>query len=95
MDNRSDLEVRGVDLNRIRNKNEMRVVLVMKMFLTEIKDWEPDTMDIQDMYALALNKLPARYIQEGTIVLNELVTDTEVELAVKRAIQTVREKPNY
>jgi hypothetical protein len=67
----------------------------MKMFLTEIKDWEPDTIDIQDMYALALNKLPARYIQEGTIVLNEPVTDTEVELAVKRAIQTVREKPNH
>ena len=38
MDNRSDLEVRGVDLNRIRNKNEIRVVLVMKMFLTEISN---------------------------------------------------------
>ncbi|PQP34556.1 competence protein ComFB [Desulfobacteraceae bacterium SEEP-SAG9] len=95
MDNRSDFEVLGVDLSRIRNKNEMRVVVFMKKFLAEIKDWEPDTIDIQDIYALALNKLPARYIQKGTIVLIELVTNTEVELSVKRAIQTVREKPNH
>jgi hypothetical protein len=53
------------------------------------------SIDIQDIYALALNKLPARYIQKGTIILIELVTNTEVELSGKRAIQTVRENTNH
>ena len=60
MDRRSDLKLRFVDLSRIYNKNEKRVVLAMEKFLATIDDWEPEALDVQDIYALALNSLPPR-----------------------------------
>lgn len=93
MEKRSDLKVRFVDLSKIYNKNEKRVVLAMEKQLAKILDWEPETLDIQDIYALALNSLPARYVQYGTIVFNEPVKLTDIENAVKVAIDKVRNSP--
>ena len=93
MEKRSDLKVRFVDLSKIYNKNEKRVVLAMEKHLAAIVDWEPETLDIQDIYALALNSLPARYVQYGTIVFNEPVKLTDIENAVKVAVDKVRNSP--
>ena len=95
MVHRTELNVRYVDLSRIYNKNEKRVVLAMEKILSAIEDWEPEALDIQDIYALTLNSLPPRYVQEGTIVFNEPVKITEVEKAVHKAIEKVRSTPNY
>ncbi|HMA66344.1 MAG TPA: late competence development ComFB family protein [Desulfosalsimonadaceae bacterium] len=86
-------QVRGVDLSRIRNRNERRVVTQMKALLPEYPDFEPDILAIQDIYALALNLLPARYAQEFTIVLNDPVSDENIRGAVREAIHRVRAKP--
>lgn len=93
MDKLSDLKLRFVDLSRIYNKNEKRVVLVLEKYLSENDDWEPEGLDIQDIYALALNSLPPRYVQDGTIVFNEPVKRTDIEKAVKDAVEKVRTSP--
>ena len=86
-------EVNGVDLSRIKNRNERRVIARMKTLLAEYADFEPDILAIQDIYALALNLLPARYTQQFTIVLQDPVDDTAVENAVRKAIEKVRANP--
>jgi len=87
------LLVNGVNLTKIRNKNEVRVArLLEKMLATEGDVSDP--LDIQDIYALALNILPSRYRQVGTIVLSEPVKDTHIESAIRRAMRTVQERPS-
>lgn len=93
MDRLTELKLHFVDLSRIYNKNEKRVVLAMENYLATITDWEPEALDIQDIYALALNSLPPRYVQDGTIVFNEPVKRTDIEHAVKVAVGKVRKSP--
>ena len=95
MSDRSDLKIQLVDLSRIYNKNEKRVVLAMEKILGAMDNWEPEPLDIQDIYALALNQLPPRYVQEGTIVFNEPIRIGDVERVVQEAIDKVKESPNY
>lgn len=85
--------VAGVDLSAIRNRNERRVRERMEMLLSEYTDFEADVLAIQDIYALALNLLPARYTQQFSIVLKEPVDDAAVENAVRAAIEKVRTNP--
>ncbi|MHB8810747.1 MAG: late competence development ComFB family protein [Desulfobulbaceae bacterium] len=87
--------LQNIDLSRIHNRNEKRVVQAMDKLFAAIEDWEPEALDIQDIYALALNSLPPRYVQEGTIVFNESVRNAEIEQAVRKAVDKVRKKPNY
>lgn len=86
-------KVAGVDLSGIRNRNERRVMDRMEMLLNEYTDFEPDVLAIQDIYALALNLLPARYTQQFSIVLKDPVDNTAVETAVRAAIEKVRTNP--
>lgn len=88
------LLVNGVDLTRIRNKNEVRVARLLEKALLEDQESIPDPLDIQDIYALTLNLLPSRYRQLGSIVLSEPVKDAHIESAIRRAMRTVRERPN-
>lgn len=85
----------SVDLFDIRNKNEVRVIRLLPEVLGEFPDFKPNVLDIEDIYALALNKLPARYIQKGSIVLRESVTDDQISQAIREAVDVVRERPNY
>jgi len=95
MSDRSDLKIQLVDLSRIYNKNEKRVVVAMEKILGKMADWEPEPLDIQDIYALSLNRLPPRYVQEGTIVFNEPIRIAEVERVVQEAVEKVKDSPNY
>lgn len=88
-------KLQGVDLTRVYNRNEKRVLQVMERIFAAVDDWDPEALDIQDVYALALNSLPPRYVQDGTIVFNESVRNAEIEQAVRRAVEKVRKKPNY
>ncbi|MHB8789048.1 MAG: late competence development ComFB family protein [Desulfobulbaceae bacterium] len=91
----AEQKLHNVDLSRIHNRNEKRVVQAMEQVFAAIKEWEPEALDIQDIYALALNALPPRYVQEGTIVFNESVRGAEIEEAVRKAVDKVRTKPNH
>lgn len=83
----------GIAFNKIQNLNEARVLATIPQILQEFKGFSPNKIDIEDIYALSLNKLPARYVQEGSLLLNDLVTDEMVEEAVREAIHSVSASP--
>lgn len=87
--------VGGTDLFWIKNRNERRVIEALPRILADYPEFIPNTIDLQDVYALALNSLPPRYVQQGSIVLREPVRQDEIEDAVRVAVETVRKRPNY
>ena len=84
----------GIDFHSIRNKNEPRVIELMGDGLAEFPDVAPQRTDIEDIYALTLNMLPARYIQPVSLVIDEPVTDEMIRLMLREAVHTVRYRPN-
>lgn len=77
----------------IRNRNELRVIKEIRDLLDN-----PDTptltcKDLQDIYALALNCLPPRYTQTGTIVLRDPVHREDISQAVQTALAFVSAQP--
>jgi hypothetical protein len=74
--------IAGVDVYHVRNRNERRVAqrLGAQIENLGLTDLAPET--IRDAYACALNNLPARYTQEGTIVLREPVRAPAIDAAV-------------
>ncbi len=95
MDLKALYEYGNTSLYKIRNRNELRVIKLMGDVFQETPDYSPDTLDIEDIYALALNRLPAHYVQEGSIVLNEPVDDTTIRDVLREAVRAVRQRPNY
>ena len=90
---KKNYEVNGVPLDQIRNRNELRVIKLMPIVLSEFLDYKPDYLDIQDIYALALNNLAPRYIQQGSIVMREPVKDDEIIRELRLAIRKVEMQP--
>lgn len=90
---KTDMTVHDVFLGNIRNRNERRVALLLPEVLEEYSDYIFDPLDIEDMYALTLNLLPARYIQPGTIVLQDKLSDEEIKSKMRRAIEKVLDNP--
>jgi hypothetical protein len=84
----------GMDFHSIRNRNESRVLNCLAEILAEYPDFSPSRTDIEDIYALALNMLPARYVQSVTLVINEPITDEMLRNSIREAIRTVRARPN-
>jgi hypothetical protein len=84
----------GMDFHAIRNRNEDRVIALMGEVLAEFPDFDPQRTDVEDIYALTLNMLPARYVQAVTLVIDEPVTDAMVRTMLREAVHTVRARPN-
>ena len=82
-------------LQNISNKNERRVMELLPAALKEFPKFEPESLDIQDIYALTLNKLKPRYKQKGTVVLREPITDELIMKRLKQAIRRVKKNPNH
>lgn len=82
-------EINGVPLDNIRNRNELRVIKLMPQVLAEHLDYRPDYLDLQDIFALTLNNLPPRYVQQGSIVMREPVKDEEIIRELRDAIRKV------
>ena len=88
------LEIRGVDLSKIKNRNEKRLIRLIPEMLDEYYgDFIFDPMDIQDIYALSLNLLPGRYAQYGTIILSDRLSDYEVKSRIRDAVERVLDNP--
>lgn len=87
------LEVNGVPLGGIRNRNEERVSKLMPKALGEFLDYKPSYLDIQDIYALTLNNLPPRYKQSGSIIIREPLGDEEILRELRQAINKVEMSP--
>ncbi len=85
----------AVDFPAIRNKNEDRVIALMPDVLAEFPDFGRNQTNIEDVYALTLNMLPARYAQAVSLVFDEPVTDETIRLMLREAVRTVRTRPNF
>lgn len=85
---------RGINLNEIRNRNEARIILLLPEILNEYPDFEPSITDIQDIYALSLNLLPAFYTQEFSIVFKNPIDDQLVRDTLRKVIEIVRGNPS-
>lgn len=90
----TELTVRGVDLNKIRNRNEKRVAQLMAEILDQYyEDYIFEQLDIEDIYALTLNLLPARYVQRGSIILSDRLSDFVIKSKIREATERVLENP--
>ncbi len=78
-----------VSMEGITNHNEQRVLECLPGVLEEFPGFEANRVDIQDIYALSLNLLPARYRQAFSIVLQEQLSMDDVRGAVRKAVLQV------
>ena len=85
--------IAGVDVSDIRNRNEIRIVEKMREVLEHMGNPSLEPQSLRDAYALALNLLPSRYKQSGTIVLREPIRESHLREAATRAIKQVLAKP--
>ena len=88
------LKINGVDVSKIVNRNERRVADLLPSLLEEsYRDYIFEELDIQDIYALTLNLLPAAYAQNGSIVLSNRLSDYEIKSKIRSAIERVLDNP--
>ncbi len=92
----------GYDLLEIRNINEELVIEIMEIALKDDKSICRCQMCMEDIYALALNKLPALYVQntfkENTFRgydLTKVLDRQKVETAVRNAANKVSKNPYH
>ena len=90
---RDKYKIGTADLFNIRNRNEGRVARFLSELLKQKGSPLISDKDLQDIYALALNALPPRYTQRGTIVLRDPVLKKEIKDAVEDAFDRVMDQP--
>lgn len=82
-----------VDFSAVHNRNESRVLRELKKLYAELPKDLRSPKAIQDIYALALNGLPARYTQPGSIVLRDPVRVEHIQAALHEAVAKVTTLP--
>jgi len=88
------LIINGVDVTNIINRNESRVAeLIPELIQEYYPDFIFEDLDIQDIYALTLNLIPAGYAQSGSIVLSNRLSDFEINSKIRIAIERVLDNP--
>lgn len=87
-------EIKGVDISKIKNRNERRLIkLIPEILDGYYSDYIFDPLDIEDIYALSLNLLPARYVQHGSIILSDRLSDYEIKSRIRDAVERVLDNP--
>ncbi|NDV19511.1 competence protein ComFB [Pseudodesulfovibrio sp. JC047] len=86
--------IHNVDVSKIVNRNEKRVAELIPQLLNDYyQDFIFEDLDIQDIYALTLNLIPAGYAQSGSIVLSNRLSDFEINSKIRIAVERVLENP--
>ena len=72
------------------------VVAAMRELIPAVQDFCGCRLCVEDVYAIALNSLPAHYVQSGSLVLRRAPpSDDDVQRAVADALDRVRVRPNH
>lgn len=90
---RSKYLIGNADLFSVNNRNEMRVAECLRTTLESLGNPELPEKVLFDAYAYALNQLPARYVQSGSIVLRDPVRKEDIQKVVNSALQRVLKNP--
>ena len=91
------MQIELVDFRKVINRNEKMVIEALENLMASGRGQSYREIltikDYQDIYALALNRLPARYAQSGTIVIGNPVRVQDAEIMVLEAFETVLSNP--
>ncbi len=85
----------GVNLANVRNAWETRLIKCMNEVLPEFADFDYCAICIQDVYALAMNHLTPKYVQQGTVLLKKEYTDNDFRDVIEMAVEKVLNNPNH
>jgi competence protein ComFB len=94
-----DYSVEGQELSEIMNFNERTVLDAMRRAYAADPTLCRCSLCVEDVYALALNALPPRYIQPTSLHLFEasphFIPLAEVEAKVQEAVARVKAGPKH
>ncbi len=93
----TDRTILGHDLENVYNLNEDAVAGAIERILNGDDGVCKCRMCLEDIFALALNKLPAKYVQSyyPTRDITELLDHEQIEKAVKAAVKKVAKSPHH
>jgi hypothetical protein len=88
--------INGFSLASVRNRVESKVIAAMRARLPREQGFCGCRLCVEDLYAIALNSLPAHYVQSGSLVLqNTPPGPGNIERAVADALDEVKSRPNH
>ncbi len=93
MTHRTDEVLKHADFSDIRNRNESRVRAAIGEALADMGHANMPEEMVRDIFAYALNQLPARYAQPGTIVLRDPVRKEHIRDVVTKAVLHIMQNP--
>ena len=83
-------------LDHVRNRHEVIVLGFMRDKLPEETDFCGCKLCVEDVYAVAMNTLPAHYVQRSSIILKKgPPSDADIARTVEDAIDKVKVRPNH
>lgn len=85
----------GVNLSNVRNAWETRLIKCMNEVLLDFPEFDYCAICIQDVYALAMNQLTPKYVQQGTVLLKKEYTDQDFRDVIEMAVEKVIRNPNH
>jgi len=85
----------GVDLSKVRNTWETRLIKCMNDILPDFAEFDYCAICIQDVYALAMNQLVPKYVQQGTVLLKKEYSDQDFKDVIEVAVEKVLSNPNH
>lgn len=92
---KENYQIFDLSLDNIRNKNETKVIAVMKELIPQFPDFDYCSICLQDVYALSLNQLAPRYVQAGTVILKKELSDEDFRDVVESSIEKVIKNKNH
>ena len=88
--------INDISLENVRNRHETIVLEIMRNNLPRETDFCGYKLCIEDVYAVAMNTLPAHYVQSSSIILKkEPPSDADIARTVEDAIDRVKVRPNH
>ena len=91
-----DYIIGDYSLEGIRNRYEVIVIDFIKKVTPEFPEFDSCQACLEDVYALALSRIPCTYVIDGDIAFeNDEATNENVEEIVRYAMFQVMSKPRH
>ena len=88
--------INDFSLDHVRNRHEAIVLNFMREKLPGETDFCGCNLCLEDVYAVAMNTLPAHYVQRSSIILKkEPPSDADIARTVEDAFDKVKVRPNH
>lgn len=92
---KEDYTINGVSLIEIRNRYEAIVIDLMKKVVNQFPNFDNCPVCVEDVYALALSRIPPVYSKEGFPAASKELNDESIEEIVKYAFFQVASNPKH